>query len=92
MTRDAEFLASLTEHRDGIPWDQAPLPRRFHWCRAWTVGYSPALGRVERCACGAHAYGSMGGWSGKNSRRRAARSAGSGCPAGFSDCRFEEST
>lgn len=55
------------EHRDGLPWHDAPLPRRLHRCRPQTHAVIDqhgarcnrhgldqcALQRVDRCACGA---------------------------------------
>jgi hypothetical protein len=56
-------------HRDGIPWYQAPLPRRFHRCEAQTYGLRMG---VLRCACGGIAS-TFGPWMEKNSRRRRQR-------------------
>jgi hypothetical protein len=56
-------------YRGGIPWNLAPLPRRWHRCRPWHTGY---LGqRIERCACGATRSDIANFWHGKNARRRA---------------------
>lgn len=60
-------------HRDDVPWNEAPLPRRWHRCRAWTVGQVSGQ-YVERCACGAiWMDGFRGGWSAKNERRKSQR-------------------
>jgi hypothetical protein len=54
-------------------WIDAPLPRRFHRCKAVTTGFISG-GVVERCACGAIRVQppgmTMGGWSERNSRRK----------------------
>lgn len=61
------------EHRDGIPWWEAPVPRRWHKCSAQTVGWL-SCGYVERCACGAiSGLGARGYWFDRNSRRRTAK-------------------
>ena len=56
-------------HKDGVPYWKAPIPRRFHICRAQTVG---KLGEewVWRCACGAIRNPRFKGWLGRNSRRK----------------------
>lgn len=42
------------EHKDGIWWFDAPIPRRIHKCWAQTTAYDIlGLREVERCACGA---------------------------------------
>lgn len=55
-------------HVDGIPWYEAPLPRRWHWCKAHTSGLvNDAV--IDRCACGAiRMDGSL--WMERNSRRK----------------------
>jgi hypothetical protein len=58
-------------HIDGIPWHDAPLPPRFHWCWAQTrceefVG----LGTVERCPCGAIRISGTRMWDERNRTRR----------------------
>jgi hypothetical protein len=40
------------EHVGGVAWYQAPIPRKWHRCRAQTRGWVRLYG-VERCACGA---------------------------------------
>ena len=40
-------------HLDGVPWTDAPMPRRLHRCRPQTVGYVNYFTKYERCACGA---------------------------------------
>jgi hypothetical protein len=39
------------EHVGGVAWHQAPIPRRWHRCRAQTYGQH-GLDQIERCACG----------------------------------------
>lgn len=39
-------------HRDGAPWYEALVPRRWHRCRTQTSGYV-RFTFFERCACGA---------------------------------------
>lgn len=56
-----------TTHRDGIPWDQARLPWRWHRCR-WQTSYHIRSDWIYRCACGAARTG-RGAWAGRNSRR-----------------------
>lgn len=51
---------------DGIPWHQAPKPRRWHRCKAQTRGWIRWLTYVERCACGAIGDGRV--WANRNSR------------------------
>ena len=42
------------EHRGGVPWHKAPVPRRlFHRHSAQTRGFINGH-YVERCACGAY--------------------------------------
>lgn len=53
----------VVEHLDGIPWYEAPRPRRWHRCKPQTRGHS-----IARCACGA--IWILGGWVERNSRRR----------------------
>lgn len=58
------------QHRDGIPWNKAPLPSVLHWCSPQTVGWI-GTDRVERCACGAiRNPGISTRWMERNSRRR----------------------
>lgn len=56
-------------HLDRVPWWEAPIPRRFHLCRAWSTGYVHWLTSVDRCACGAISIGGHR-WMDRNSRRR----------------------
>lgn len=57
------------EHLNGIPWDQAPIPRRWHRCKAQTVRHMGLMSVMDRCACGAYRDES-GRWRLKNARRR----------------------
>lgn len=60
------------EHRDDIPWNEAPLPRRWHLCDVWTSEWF-GLSQVCRCACGAITENIRQKWHGKNSRRKRER-------------------
>lgn len=57
-------------HLDGVPWFEAPIPRRLHRCRVQTDGWV-GLHQVQRCACGAIRAGRR--WRERNSRQRPAR-------------------
>lgn len=57
-------------HLEGVPWFEAPVPRRFHRCWVQTRGWV-GMGLVERCACGGLRQPSWGrGWIERNSRDR----------------------
>lgn len=56
-------------HLDGIAWFEAPLPRRFHFCRPQTRGYNSLSPLVERCACGSIRSGGRF-WLERNARRK----------------------
>jgi hypothetical protein len=59
------------ETTDGVDWLHAPLPRRWHRCRAWARGrFSGDM--VYRCACGAISFDQRY-WMERNSRRKGAR-------------------
>jgi len=58
---------TVVEHLDGVSWSEAPLPRRWHRCRAQTRGRTGFI-LVRRCACGAIDLGL--GWDQKNARRK----------------------
>ncbi len=62
---------AITEliHREGIWYHEAPLPRRLHFCKAWTTGYENYLSIIERCACGAIRY-DRSIWVNRNERRK----------------------
>jgi hypothetical protein len=53
-------------HRDGLPWNEAPLPRRWHRCAPWTT-----LNGYWRCACGGWTHSRPGRvvWVDRNWRR-----------------------
>lgn len=57
-------------HVDGVPWDRAPLPRRFHRCRAQSSGPVERVGFVEQCACGGVRIDRTGEWMDRNARRK----------------------
>lgn len=63
-----------TEHRDGVDWMSAPLPRRLHKCFVQTSGFVGLFDHVQRCACGAIRNAGMSRrWLDKNSRRKTDR-------------------
>lgn len=66
--RDPAGLNYL-EHLGGVPWNEAPLPSRFHRCTPQTRGFFGSSG-VQRCACGAIRLRPVDRWSERNSRRR----------------------
>lgn len=55
-------------HTNGIPWHEAPLPRRFHRCWIQTYGMVGGI-IVSRCPCGAISY-DLYDWMERNSRRK----------------------
>jgi hypothetical protein len=55
-------------HVRGVPWHEAPLPRRWHHCRAQTTGFLDGV-YVSRCACGAMSLDG-GPWMEKNQTRK----------------------
>jgi hypothetical protein len=68
---------SITD-RDGIPWDQAPIPPRWHRCWPQTTIAHPLAGPaidIGICACGGVSVGASIGptWTRKNYRRRYTR-------------------
>ena len=56
----------LNIHREGIPWNVAPRPRRWHRCKPQTTGMVQAT-IIDRCACGAIRLGGRI-WTERNSR------------------------
>jgi len=56
-------------HLDGVPWWEAPLPRRWHRCRVQTSGLLHPGELVERCACGAFRLNGRY-WIDRNERRK----------------------
>lgn len=60
------------QHRDGVAWDQARRPWRFHVCRPQSRGtYGRWVDSYEWCRCGARRWIgvlSRGKWADKNSR------------------------
>ncbi|MCW2300614.1 hypothetical protein [Rhodococcus erythropolis] len=58
------------EHRDGIEWHQAPVPPRWHRCKAQTRGWMNLFTYIERCACGAIRR-DLGTWHDRNQTRKA---------------------
>lgn len=67
----AEALAEMDSeviHRDGVPWTDAPRPRRWHRCEPQSTMVKES-GRFERCACGGRRIDG-GQWDHRNERRR----------------------
>lgn len=58
-------------HRDATPWHRAPIPRRWHRCRPWTIG-TGSYGTVYRCACGALSNDAKH-WIQRNERRQSTK-------------------
>lgn len=55
-------------HAKGVPWDQAPIPNRWHMCKVQTWGFiSNTL--FSRCPCGGIRRGLAGYWVDRNTRR-----------------------
>lgn len=83
MTRtELEHIMDLEErrsaHRDGLWWQEAPLPPRLHRCTPWSRLYDAGLHMYWlHCACGATSredwvgFFTKHGWLHKNSRRDA---------------------
>jgi hypothetical protein len=57
------------EHVEGVGWHEAPIPRRWHRCRAQTRGWY-GFDQIERCACGAIRYNRRR-WMDRNARLKA---------------------
>jgi hypothetical protein len=55
------------ENLDGVSWHKAPVPRRFHRCRAQTRGFINYFTWLCRCACGGVSYNGRR-WIRRNSR------------------------
>lgn len=63
----SEDGSTTLTHYKGIPWWDAPKPRRIHRCRPQTEGFMNYFTLVQRCACGA--ISTHGGrWRDKNSK------------------------
>ena len=58
-----------TEHRNSVPWFDAPIPPADHDCWAQTQGSTDNLPFVQRCACGAIRLNPYRDWMEKNSRK-----------------------
>jgi hypothetical protein len=67
VTDETAVGSTDAQHLDGVPWYEAPVPRKWHRCKPQTRGYYN-LSFVQRCACGATWM--RGGWVGKNERSR----------------------
>lgn len=62
------------EHKNDLPWWQAPKPRRWHRCTPQTSGVASSGRFYERCACGAARIDGYGPWMEQNSRDESRRS------------------
>lgn len=67
-------IPKLNVHFDGIPWHEAPIPRRLHRCKVQTAG-TLVGSEIDRCACGGIRWDN-GIWFERNSRRKEARRRG----------------
>jgi hypothetical protein len=56
-----------TEHIDGVPWFDSPVPKQRHHCWPQTHEWQ-GVTRRQRCACGA-ARINGGLWINRNARR-----------------------
>lgn len=57
------------EHRNGVAWYDAPIPRRWHRCKEQSrYGYDELV--RARCACGGYRWGGERRWLQRNSRSR----------------------
>lgn len=62
-------MGDWVRDRNSVSWHKAPLPRRWHGCKPWTIGVLDGH-IVYRCACGAMQMDADGYWSERNSRRK----------------------
>lgn len=70
LRRQHEREMGIT-HRDGVPWHDAPIPRRLHRCTPQTTALNLRGGeRIYRCACGAIALDEPRYWMERNSSRK----------------------
>lgn len=58
-----------SDHQDGVPWHEAPIPRRLHRCKAQSDEWF-GFTLYQKCACGAVSVNGRR-WLDKNSRREA---------------------
>lgn len=58
------------EHLGGVPWFEAPIPRKLHRCKPQTRGYINYFTLIERCACGAIRMDDQDPWTDRNSAKR----------------------
>lgn len=63
-------VQTQNEHLDGVPYWEAPVPRRLHLCTAQTRGWCGYFTLVERCACGGTRRNGTGRWIERNSERK----------------------
>ncbi len=67
--RTYENGLEYVEALDGIDWMDAPLPRRWHRCKAQLRGSFRDWEFTYRCACGAVSFDQWH-WMERNSRRK----------------------
>lgn len=70
LTYRSEDGSVEVRNLDGVSWYEAPLPSRWHRCRAQTKGLTNYFTQVQRCACGAIRMDSYRRWLDRNSRRK----------------------
>lgn len=72
MHLDERYQSTVVFHREpNVWWRDAPLPRRIHRCRVWTLWYDRHLGPVHRCPCGATRIPRVSNiWIDRNLRRK----------------------
>jgi hypothetical protein len=76
LDQEALKWGMSVEHLDGVPWHDAPIPRRWHRCWPQTKGMVSG-GMVRRCACGALQRPLWSGrpyWIDRNTRRKETKS------------------
>jgi len=56
-------------HLGGVPWFEAPRPRRWHRCRPQSEGWIDGE-FIQRCACGGISFDRDGIWIKRNERSR----------------------
>lgn len=67
-----ELFEPDIRHRDGIPWYEAPVPRRLHRC-TWQSSGWVGFHQIVRCACGAYYDASRKRWFDRNQRNTKAK-------------------
>jgi hypothetical protein len=64
---DEPMTQANVENVNGVWWNHAPIPRRWHRCQPQTRGWVNGFDLIERCACGA-ARRNGGRWRERNGR------------------------